>query len=277
MKKIVLAAMLIGCSTAYAQVTVDFEDIELKADTFDNGASLNGADFVSGGFVFTSDYHSAGDYWDGFSISTQTSTEFKGLQDQYNSCVGCGADSSKTYAVYYHSAWADKTLNITQAEGKHFTPQSIALTNAAYAFSSMLHGDSYAKKFTEKDWFQLHIIGKKNGAVTDTVTVDLASDGNIIFTWKQIDLSKLGEVDAIQFSMASSDAGQWGMNTPAYVCFDNFTSTVGSTITKISSSKPSKGTTIEAIFNAEGVQQSQLLPGINLVRMSDGSMTKIYK
>lgn len=276
MKKIVLAAMLIGCSTAYAQVTVDFEDIELKADTFDNGASLNGADFVSGGFVFTSDYHSAGDYWDGFSISTQTSTEFKGLQDQYNSCVGCGADSSKTYAVYYHSAWADKTLNITQAEGKHFTPQSIALTNAAYAFSSMLHGDSYAKKFTEKDWFQLHIIGKKNGAVTDTVTVDLASEGWIIFTWKQIDLSALGEVDSIVFDMNSSDSGQWGINTPAYCCFDNFVATIGSTTRTIAAPAP-KSATISAIYNIEGIEQSQLNPGVNLVRLSDGSLTKIYK
>lgn len=278
MKKIVLAAMLIGCSTAYAQVTVDFEDIELKADTFDNGASLNGADFISGDFVFTSDYHSGEyEYWDGFAISTQTSTTYNQLADQYNSCVGNGAAGSKTYAVYYHSNYASKPLCIKNANGCYFTPQSIALTNAAYAFTSMLKGDSYAKKFTEEDWFQLYIIGVKGGNPTDTIIVDLASDGNIIFTWKQIDLSKLGEVDAIQFSMASSDAGQWGMNTPAYVCFDNFTSTVGSTITKISSSKPSKGTTIEAIFNAEGVQQSQLLPGINLVRMSDGSMTKIYK
>ncbi len=276
MKKFFLAAALLSSMTAFAQVTVDFEDIVLKADTFDNGASLNGADFVSGGFVFTSDYHSAGDYWDGFSISTQTSTEFKGLQDQYNSCVGCGADSSKTYAVYYHSAWADKTLNITQAEGKHFTPQSIALTNAAYAFSSMLHGDSYAKKFTEKDWFQLHIIGKKNGAVTDTVTVDLASEGWIIFTWKQIDLSALGEVDSIVFDMNSSDSGQWGINTPAYCCFDNFVATIGSTTRTISAPAP-KSATISAIYNIEGIEQSQLNPGVNLVRLSDGSLTKIYK
>lgn len=279
MKKNLLlcAAMLLCCSTTFAQVTVDFEDIELQSNSFNNGSTLNGGDFVSHGFVFASDYHSDGNYWDGFSISTMTSTEYKALSDQYNSCVGSGAASSKTYAVYYHSTWASKSLSITQAEHRYFTPQSVAITNAAYAFTSMLNGDSYAKKFTENDWFKFHIIGMKDGQITDTVSVDLAGEGWIIFTWKVIDLSALGEVDTILFDMTSSDVSQWGINTPAYCCLDNFTATVSNT-TRIQNT-PSTQTraSIAAIYNAEGIQQSQLCDGINFVQLTDGTTTKIYK
>ena len=37
-----------------------------------------------------------------------------------------------------------------------------------------------------------------------------------------MDLSDLAEIDAIIFTMSSSDTGDWGMNTPAYFAMDNF-------------------------------------------------------
>ena len=39
-----------------------------------------------------------------------------------------------------------------------------------------------------------------------------------------MDLSSLGSVKTLNFSMESSDVGDYGMNTPAYFCMDNFTS-----------------------------------------------------
>jgi hypothetical protein len=38
--------------------------------------------------------------------------------------------------------------------------------------------------------------------------------------WQWFDLSKLGEVASVKFTLSSSDVGQWGMNTPAYFCLD---------------------------------------------------------
>ena len=62
----------------------------------------------------------------------------------------------------------------------------------------------------------------KNGAVVDTVAVELASDGAYITEWTYVDLSQLGEIDGLTFGMTSSDTGDWGMNTPAYFAMDDF-------------------------------------------------------
>jgi len=44
----------------------------------------------------------------------------------------------------------------------------------------------------------------------------------ILNEWIYVDLTVLGEVDSLQFSLTSSDTGAVGMNTPAYFCIDNF-------------------------------------------------------
>jgi len=42
----------------------------------------------------------------------------------------------------------------------------------------------------------------------------------IIKTWQWVELSSLGEVDSLKFTLASSDVGAYGMNTPGYFCID---------------------------------------------------------
>jgi hypothetical protein len=41
-------------------------------------------------------------------------------------------------------------------------------------------------------------------------------------TWEWLDLKSLGVVAALNFSMESTDMGDWGINTPAYFCLDDF-------------------------------------------------------
>jgi hypothetical protein len=42
----------------------------------------------------------------------------------------------------------------------------------------------------------------------------------IVDTWEYVDLSSLGVVNKLEFSLGSSDVGAWGMNTPAYFVID---------------------------------------------------------
>jgi hypothetical protein len=87
----------------------------------------------------------------------------------------------------------------------------------------MTQGDGYAKKFTADDWFRLTVQGLLNGIpVNNQVVVDLAAEGKYINQWTWVDLSSLGLVNEIRFSLTSSDTGDSGMNTPAYFCIDNF-------------------------------------------------------
>ncbi len=202
--------------------TVDFEDLTLNAESFWNGSDGNG-DFFSNGIAFSNNY-TIGDgwsSWDGFAYSNITDTTAQGFDAQYNAITGIGVDGSEIYAVAYVSSFAANpptiTLNAEQViTGAYFT-------NNNYAYYSMSNGDGFAKKFTQDDWFKLTITGiDLQGEETGTVEFKLADGTNIVDTWTWVDLSGLGAVKQLTFTLSSTDTGDFGMNTPAYFCMDNF-------------------------------------------------------
>jgi hypothetical protein len=97
----------------------------------------------------------------------------------------------------------------------------------------MKDGYAQAKKFggssgDDPDWFLLTITGKDaSGAETGTVEFYLAdyrfedsSEDYIVDDWEYVDLSSLGVVKSLEFNLNSSDAGDFGMNTPTYFAMD---------------------------------------------------------
>lgn len=218
-----LALSALFSLSAKAQQAATFEDLNLAPESYWDGSDLS-AVFQSGDFLFINNYTDWGGYasWDGFAYSTMTSTAYSTLDDQYNSCVGQGVNGSQTYAVAYYSAFMGTEPTVIAADGEAFTATGCYVTNSAYAYLSMLNGDAYAKQFDASDWFLLTATGYLNNAPTTTAEFYLAKEGVIVNDWQWFDLSSLGEVDEIHFTLSSSDTGQWGMNTPAYFCLDNF-------------------------------------------------------
>ena len=122
---------------------------------------------------------------------------------------------------------------ITLQGGYLYNIKGAYFTNASYTALSMLNGDSFAKKFggadgTEPDWLLLTITGyDNNNNITGSKDIYLAdyrsddpSKDYILKDWQWMDLSSLGNVYKIAFSMSSSDNGGFGMNTPSYFCMD---------------------------------------------------------
>jgi len=73
----------------------------------------------------------------------------------------------------------------------------------------------------------LRIFGYLNGEKTDSVDFYLAdfrfednTQDYIVDTWEMVDLSTLGKIDQLGFTLSSSDNGDWGMNTPGYFFID---------------------------------------------------------
>ena len=197
---------------------VGFEDVMLGNESIWNGENGAGR-FVSGNAVFSNNYDAAYGSWDGFACSNITAGEEEGFQAQYNSAAGCGAVSS-TYGVGYCSAWAAGPPTVTFPKEQEVT--GAYFTNNSYAYFSMLNGDEYCKKFEEGDWFTLTITGKDSlGEETGTVEFKLADGTDIVRSWAWVDMSGLGSVKSLEFTLDSSDTGDWGMNTPAYFCMDN--------------------------------------------------------
>ena len=82
-------------------VAATFDDNYLAENTHFSGDTDDDM-FYSGSFSF--EVANMDSWWYGFGMSNSTSTEFKSLDDQFNSSVGSGVDGSSNYCVAYPAA-----------------------------------------------------------------------------------------------------------------------------------------------------------------------------
>ena len=150
-----------------------------------------------------------------------------------------GYDGSKTFAVHYGynepTYMGDTRSYITfDNPDKTCVFNSFYVCNSTYAALAMLYGYYVGRPldYDHKDWFKLIAEGiKPDGTSSGTVEFYLAdfrtlSSPGVILGWSYVDLSPLGKVTAIRFDMQGSDSGDYGLNTPAYFCFDNLSVTI---------------------------------------------------
>lgn len=212
-----------------APAVATFEELEVPAEghmsvtTEEDDART---EFVSGDYEFATGCMSDWDYWYWFGYANRTETKYESLDDQWNNVVGGGYDGSANYGVAF-AAEFNGPCYVSLLNEPAVVP-GFYITNSSYAYNSLTGGDSFAKKFGAGDWFLLTIKGyDADGEMTGTKEYYLADLRNeasafIIDDWRYVDLSCLGKVAKIGFTLSSSDTGDWGMNTPAYFCFDNF-------------------------------------------------------
>lgn len=280
MKKLFyLAALLALPAMAQQDNVATFEDLTLDAESFWNGTDGTGS-FVSGGFLFENGYqdYDGYPYCYGFYYTNRTATTYTGdaVNEQYNSCVGHGAEGSANYATYNLNLFDNPKGIVVQGEARLIS--GCYLTNNAYAYLSMKNGENYTKKFGQGDWFKLTITGTgENDATTGSVDfylADLRSENEaeqyILSDWQWCDLTSLGKVKRLDFSMSSTDNGEWGMNTPAYFCMDELGgSPVPTTIDNVAVQ------TASTMFDLNGRSIRAAKKGLNIVRMADGTVRKV--
>ena len=225
-----------GINVPYA--ATDFEDLILANESYWNGEDGSGG-FISGLAKFGN--NNPGGYWDGWAYSNTSDVTTAGYTNQYSAITGAGFDTiasaGKNYGVAYVSTdWITTEaipLPSSFSDGSAHQVKGFYVTNSTYATLSMEQGDWVAKKFggndgNDPDYFKLNIWGLRNGVETDTIEFYLADfrfDDNtkdyIIKTWQWVELSQLGKVDNLLFSMESSDVSSYGINTPMYFNMDN--------------------------------------------------------
>lgn len=215
--------VVIGLGTAH------FEDVTLGPAGYWQGEEGDNEMF-SGGWHFTNYYSSY--FWGGFTASNHTDLTQTGMDAQYTAASGSGYEGSTQYAVAYTMG---AQTDVYAADGSTQTITGCYVTNNLWAYQNMLEGDYSATPFggtsgNDPDWFKLTATGKNaSGQTVGTAEFYLAdyrfSDNNedyILNTWEWFDLSGLGSVHTISFSLSSSKNDNYGMITPAYFCMDDF-------------------------------------------------------
>lgn len=207
----------------------DFEDVALSSQGIWQPEEGNNEMF-SRGWMFTNYYSSY--FWGGFTASNRSDLSPTGLDAQYTAAPGGGFDGSSQYAVVY--AMGAQT-EVSAADGSTQTVSGCYVTNNLWAYQNMLEGDYTATPFggvsgNDPDWFKLTATGKNASGQTvgslDFYLADYRFANNeqdyILDTWEWFDLSALGQVASISFSLSSSKNNSGGMITPAYFCMDDF-------------------------------------------------------
>ena len=244
-------AMGVLATHAAGAATIDFEDVEMinEQDYVQDYVGPGGGRYWSGlqppsdGSIDSS-YLSGGArflnnnaeccggalFWNGFAYSNTTDITTPGNGNEVSAYAGGGAGNSAHYAVAYAGGTTPPRIVFDVPT----VLQSAMLTNTTYAALSMRDGDSFAKKFggdngTDADFLLVTITGR-DAANARTGSVDLyladfrsndPAQDYILNIWQAVTLSSLGQVSALEFSFASSDVGQFGINTPVYFALDN--------------------------------------------------------
>lgn len=229
MKKSFLLVAVLAMTFAACQPKYDVEDKTVatfeeaaispaKAESYLAFSADTTAFLQSGIYSVQQTVAYGGTYVTGGVVTNITDTEFKDYTDAYKSAAG-GAYAGKNYVVWYADAWTPNVIKLKEAT----VVPGMYVCNNVYALSSMKDGDAIAgEPFGAEDWFLLTIGGSLEGkAVNTTVEFYLGKGTNFVTNWTYVDLSKLGKVDELSFTMSGSRTGDSGLNTPSYFCIDN--------------------------------------------------------
>ena len=235
MKKvyILMTALFIG---ANLQAQIDFEGYLTEPESYDNDGTGGNPYFDFDPILLNNTYDEEWGSFTGFAISNVTDNITPGYGNQFSAYPGGGADNSTGYAVAYSNPEI-------YSEFEDVRILSFKISNTTYAGLSMLNGDSFGKKFGEptnasgevdgtngEDFFRVWIICENEIGSKDSVEFYLAdyrftdnTEDYIVDTWETVDLTEVfvGGATNVSMRFESSDNGDFGMNTPAYVAIDH--------------------------------------------------------
>ncbi|HQB21534.1 MAG TPA: DUF4465 domain-containing protein [Bacteroidales bacterium] len=209
---------------------VDFESLELEPNSHYAGED-NAGGFEADYLKFYNSY--AGGMWYGFAYTNETDTTTPGYENQYSSASGSGVNASENYVVgFMASDWENNyepipsVLKLTKENPEDIIPGMYVNLNT-YASLYMADNDFYK---TENHWYKLKIVALSTTSYftneAEFFLADYRSDNEEmqfkIDDWTYIDLTWAGVADSLLFYVESSDEGDYGINTPAYFCIDNF-------------------------------------------------------
>ncbi|MDG2454236.1 MAG: DUF4465 domain-containing protein [Bacteroidia bacterium] len=229
---VLMAAFSFG---AFAQIDHQrvystFDNLPLsKSDTFNNGADSSGG-FNHYGRFFNNTYFSWGG-WSGWALSNMKDTITTGSTNQYSAITGYGVSRTPNYMVSTGNGAYIKLDEATEISGAYFT-------NATYTARDMEQGSGFSKKFggddgNDEDFLYIIISSYLSGEFVDSTIFYLAdyrfadnSQDYIVKDWTFVDfnndMSTGVIIDSISFRYEGSDTGSFGLNTPKYVCMDDF-------------------------------------------------------
>ncbi|MDO4574424.1 MAG: DUF4465 domain-containing protein [Planctomycetia bacterium] len=167
--------------------------------------------------------------WSGFGVSNAEGTFTQG--GQTTEMFAYPASNDGNYLVGYWSGWTENATMISF--GQTVTLESVDLANAAWTALGATVGDDFMNGLIDGDSLTLVITKEASWeTATDRIEVDLAYKNvsealYVLDDWTTVDLSGLGETDALYFNLQVGAVdyggimGAYGTNIATYFALDN--------------------------------------------------------
>lgn len=240
MKKILLALVVCFCGAVSAEnivldlsnpgdFPIEYDENNVWTGVYDDTANIFSQEFM---FSHTSSFSG---YYNGFVASkSAVITGSAGMDDQFGCMAkgGVAGEGTPFLGAFWDSY--SETAESRSCEVYTSSPYyavGFYVCNNPYAYYAIKEGNPYSTKFEQGSWFKLIVHGVDENAVeTGTVEYYLADyrsenaeEWTLNNSWEWVDLSSLGQVASIYFTMESSDVNDYGMLTPSYFCLDKLT------------------------------------------------------
>jgi hypothetical protein len=136
-----------------------------------------------------------------------------------------GHNESDNFAIVYDAgAWGSNPAILSFADGEARVVESLYIVNTLYTLYVLYYGNDYCAPLAENGYLKVTATGYLGDSIVGTSDFYLANKNRtFVSKWTEWDLSELGYVDKIQFTMSGSADlyGEWGINVPTYFAIDD--------------------------------------------------------
>ena len=223
-------------------------------------------------------------YWSG-GVAVRNNTTQLGID--YNKDGNHGYDNSSNFAVCfgYNDVLTDYGTDsrpvFTFGDGQEHVIDHMYVNTTAYFLHSVILGDGF-QTVTLSENTNAYLLAEgydSNGEIIDTLSIAVIDKGTITREWTKFDLSSLGKVATLKLDWKVSDdlIGQYGMTCPAYIAIDNVAVRMPKADGVATVTANDANATVVAIYDANGQQLTEMQSGLNIVKMSDGTVRKLFK
>ena len=313
---VALTAALCASAQNYEVRTLTFEDSDYKGTTENYAGKLDWSSLIDtqygGPMLYPQDFdEDEGDvvYWwydegntevyseltnawgdgafwgGGIAISNYVDADLANGDNNHQLAVPTSNGSQNFAVVYCNSNSTISEYNpqteLTIMDGKLHVIESMKVSPTLYQLAVAKGGNGYAKALTDADdYLTLTINGLVGEDVVSKVTIDLARAGQFLEDWTTVDLTPLGEIDGLMFTMDTNDASYGYANQPTYFAFDDLKvrfeadgeTTAISDATRLNEKVEMRN---EKSFDLSGRQTVAGQKGLIIVRQADGSVRKV--
>ena len=170
-------------------------------------------------------------YWGGFAQSRIFDTNVaNGVYENQFAAYNSKAASGNTFLLYYYDSYNEPCDILFKQDSGTISLTSVKLNLTTYTYASITDEDinTFARAFGDEDYLKVIFTPYSNadtpaGESVECYVVDYRNGKRFVADdWQKFELN-LPTCARIRVTIETSDVGEWGANTPLYICMDDLT------------------------------------------------------